>query len=657
MATREECGTHHVLSTPSSNDTRADEPIAFVAATKDVSVRVRGVRSVGRPLRVLIVSATVGAGDAGNARELARRLVEAGHEAEVRDFLETPPLGIGKALSKGYEAELKHAPWAYELAFRMWFWFPFLLGPMARFLTVFTRRRTLQWVRETHADIVVSTYPVATQVLGELRRRANGRRKGRSALRVPVVNLITDFGFHPFWAHRGIDLNLAVPPSTAEAVGRRTGRLSLTCGPLVSPEFEAAPARRATERARLGLHQDDLGVLISSGSWGVGALKETFELVANEAGLVPVVTCGRNSALRDDLEELAREKGYRAHLLGWTDDMAGVMAASDVLVENAGGLTSLEAMGARLPVVTFRPIPGHGRNSAAAMSAAGVSCLASTGDELVEDLGKLGRPGPARSVQLAASANLFSGDASAAVEAMATFGVPPEPRLRPVARIARAASAAALAGAISWVGLTGGVGVAAAAGIGVAHPPEGTPNVVYLGVRLSSEELPNPSVQTALAHLDASAVVDVNTAYDRPNALRALARRGVDLESGGISNRPGANDEPTAPWTLALSDSKSVQVLSVLAGVPVGVLVPNRSLSAFDLVDASAAHVLMVVPDATMPVPPSGPFPQEDSGLARSARRPDLSRQRPSGLTETARCPPVQPRSPTGRRRVIERTV
>lgn len=66
------------MSTPSSNDTRADEPIAFVAATKDVSVRVRGVRSVGRPLRVLIVSATVGAGDAGNARELARRLVEAG---------------------------------------------------------------------------------------------------------------------------------------------------------------------------------------------------------------------------------------------------------------------------------------------------------------------------------------------------------------------------------------------------------------------------------------------------------------------------------------------------------------------------------------------------------------------------------------------------
>ena len=109
---------------------------------KELSVRVRGVRCGTRALRVLIVSATVGAGDAGNARELARRLTDAGHEADVRDFLETPPLGIGKALSKGYEAELRHAPWAYELAFKVWFWFPFLLAPLARFLTFFTRRRT-----------------------------------------------------------------------------------------------------------------------------------------------------------------------------------------------------------------------------------------------------------------------------------------------------------------------------------------------------------------------------------------------------------------------------------------------------------------------------------------------------------------------------------
>jgi processive 1,2-diacylglycerol beta-glucosyltransferase len=573
------------------------------------------VRWQPRPLRVLILSATVGGGDSGNARELARRLVRDGHEAEIRDFLEAPPVGIGRALSNGYEAELRHAPWAYEMAFRMWFWFPFLMPLMARFLSSWTRRQVLRWVQETHADVVVSTYPVATQVLGDMRRRTKRRWRRHSWLRVPAVSFITDFAYHPFWAHRGVDLNLAVHPGTVEAVKRKTGRPSMARGPLVDPNFSLAPGRKTVERARLGLRPDDLAVLISSGSWGVGAVKETFELIANQPGLVPVVTCGHNSTLRQQLETTAKTEGYRAHLLGWTDDMAGVMAACDVLVENAGGLTSLEAMRAGLPLVTFRPIPGHGRNSAAAMSAGGVSCLAHNGAELLERLELLGRPGPVRNAQLAAAADLFSGDAATAVAEIATYGPPLQPRLRPVARVARAVSAVTLAGALSWVGLTTGVGAAAAAGVGVAHPPQGAFNVVYLGVRLSSAELSSSVVQADVAHLDASAVVDVNTANVTRHALRALVTKGVDLESGGLGDGPRAADEPGAPWALALSDSESVQMLSVLAGQPVGALVPDRSISAFDLVDAGSAHLMMVVPNATLPVPPSGPFPEQELAL------------------------------------------
>ena len=202
-----------------------------------VSVSVQDVKWPSQPLRVLIVSATVGAGDAGNARELARRLRASGHEVTVQDFLEAAPLRIGKAISKGYEAELRHAPWAYELAFQIWFWVPLLLVPLARFLSFFTRRKLLRWVREANAHIVVSTFPIATQVLGDLRRRAQRRRPWhrRAGLRVPAVNFITDFGYHPFWAHPGVDLNLAVHPWTVADVARHTGRPSAPCAPLVGP--------------------------------------------------------------------------------------------------------------------------------------------------------------------------------------------------------------------------------------------------------------------------------------------------------------------------------------------------------------------------------------------------------------------------------------
>ncbi|HTW08133.1 MAG TPA: glycosyltransferase [Acidimicrobiales bacterium] len=574
-------------------------------------------RHIDEPLNVLIVSATVGAGDAGNARELARRLSEQGHTATVVDFLQAPPLHIGQALSKSYEAELRHAPWAYELAFGIWYWFPFLLRPLSRFLSMWTRRAVRRWVAETQADVVVSTYPVATQVLGDMRRRARwpGPRRYMPwardcALRVPAVNFITDFGYHPFWAHRGIDLNLAVHPATVASVARSTGRPSMACAPLVGPGFGHATPQREAQRARLGLAPAEHAVLISSGSWGVGTVRETVELLARQPGLVPVVVCGHNSRLQADLERVARARGYRAIILGWTDDMPAVMAACDALVENAGGLTSLEAMRAGLPLVSFRPIPGHGRKSAAAMAAAGVSSLARENRDLVRTLHELCARGARWEAQLAAAAQLFSADASRAVAQVGTWGAPPRPRLRPQARLARVAYTIALVGAMSWVGMTTGVGVAAAAGAGVAHPPPGQPDTIYVGARLDDQELVDPAVQQALLMTGASAIIDLHTAELEPGAVRHYSAVGIDIQSGGLGCPPGSPGAPAAPWAVAQSDSHSVQLLSAIAGEAVDGLVPDRSLSAFDLVDAGAHHLKMVVPETTLPLPPSGPYPR-----------------------------------------------
>jgi hypothetical protein len=49
------------------------------------------------------------------------------------------------------------------------------------------------------------------------------------------------------------------------------------------------------------------------------------------------------------------------------------MHACDALVQNAGGLTSLEAFAAGLPVVSYRCIPGHGRSNARALEEAGLA--------------------------------------------------------------------------------------------------------------------------------------------------------------------------------------------------------------------------------------------------------------------------------------------
>jgi hypothetical protein len=134
--------------------------------------------------------------------------------------------------------------------------------------------------------------------------------------------------------------------------------------------------------------------------------------------------------------------------------------------------------------------------------------------------------------------------------------------------------------------------------------------VIYLGVRLSPQELASQEVQSALLELHSSAVVDANTAEADRRAVRALAAKGLDVESGGLGGAAGDRSMPSAPWALALSDTRSAEQLSYICGRTVGVLVPDRSISIFDLVDTGSAHLMMVIPDATLPIAPGGPFPR-----------------------------------------------
>jgi UDP-N-acetylglucosamine:LPS N-acetylglucosamine transferase len=203
----------------------------------------------------------MGAGHDGAARELVHRLQRAGHEAEMRDFMTSAPLKIGDAVKASYEFQMKHFAWTYDLTYRLWYLLPFLLPPVGRFMAWLTRRRLLRWVLECQADVVVSTYPLASVVLGQL------RRSGR--LNIPAINFITDFGVHPLWVHHGIDLNLAVHPRPAAEAATKSGRPAVATGPMVSSRF-AVPQNRTGARAALALSPADRAVLIVAGSWGVG---------------------------------------------------------------------------------------------------------------------------------------------------------------------------------------------------------------------------------------------------------------------------------------------------------------------------------------------------------------------------------------------------
>lgn len=323
--------------------------------------------------RIVIMSASVGAGHDGPADELGRRLSRRGWWIDRPDGLEIPPHRVGPALRRLYLAGMRHAPGL---------WGPVLDscvdGVAARATRAWLDRLTEHAAAligdEPHA--VVSTYPLVSQLLGRLRQAGT--------LEVPVISYLTDPSVHPLWWHPGVDLVLAPHPAMVDQLHR----LSRATPAARTRIVETAPAlpssvttahRRddaATVRAELGVPPGATLALVTAGSDGTGPVHETAADLASW-GAWPVVLCARNDWLRRRVEALGVGRA-----LGWVDDIPRLLAAADVVVHNAGGLACWEALAARRPVISYRVLPGHGRANAAVLHASGTAPWARSREDL-----------------------------------------------------------------------------------------------------------------------------------------------------------------------------------------------------------------------------------------------------------------------------------
>lgn len=373
--------------------------------------------------RIAIVSASVGAGHDGAAAALGARLAAAGYRVDRHDLLDLVPAPAAWLLRGGYRRLLVLAPGIYqriyaatERAGRP--------GPAIRAVLRVAERRLLRALpRDTAA--VVSTYPLASQALGAL------RREGRLA--VPALTYLTDFSTHPLWVAEGIDAHLAAHPVPARQARERGAADVRITGPLVGADFtQGSVADRRAARVRFELPADRPLALLVAGSWGVGNVERAAAEIRDTGVAEPVVVCGRNEALLRRL----RTAGV-AHAYGWVGDMPGLLRAVDVLVQNAGGLTCLEAFASGLPVASYRCIPGHGTTNGDALDEAGLALWIRRPGQLAEGLREL-IDGPRGADQRAAALALFHRAAGPveAVTALTASGRVVIPAQRPAAESA-----------------------------------------------------------------------------------------------------------------------------------------------------------------------------------------------------------------------------
>ncbi len=252
--------------------------------------------------RVLIFTASVGEGHDLPARTLADQIRAEEPSAEVT--IVDGPAAMGRAMV----AIGEDAPRVFFYR-AQWFWdvgFWFIAGlPPTRLLARVGSRGLDRVVGEFDPDIVVSTWPGSTEVLGSLRRR------GR--LQVPAVAAVTDIAALHYWAARGIDVHLVTQAEAIPEVERIAGTATQTVcvHGLTAPEF-IQPRAPAEARLALGLPAERKLVLVSGGGWGVGDLKGAVETALGLPDVLVVALCGRNAALAAQLQgEFRAERRVR----------------------------------------------------------------------------------------------------------------------------------------------------------------------------------------------------------------------------------------------------------------------------------------------------------------------------------------------------------
>jgi UDP-N-acetylglucosamine:LPS N-acetylglucosamine transferase len=567
-----------------------------------------------------VLSADVGEGHAAAARALAAELAAEPFSVEVvvEDGLAACGWLLRRLIRDGYRTQLRRLPWSYGLLYALFTRFPPARALGRSGLRFLASRSLLRLIRSHEPDVVVSTYPGVTAVLGGLRRRG--------LLRVPTCATITDLAGLAFWADAGIDLHLVMYEECVQPVERLAGEGSVRrVRPLVAPPF-LVPRSRSEARQALGLPPEDVVVLVSGGGWGIGDLEGAVRSSMSLPNTRVICVCGRNQSAR---RRLATCFGAdeRVSVLGFTERMSELLAAADVLVHSTGGVTCLEALVRGCPIVAYRPSPGHGRLNAKRMASLGLVQAANSPFELVAALRRMRLERPSRR-----PAPLTSPTAASIVVG-ARARVRPFPRLWPaLARTGAAVAAAVMLGGWTLSSDDPYALVAKTLDLRPLTAVSTSRREVGLVVRVQPTLLPAIATELATSHARASFALRV--APD-PSSLAILGRAGdealPEVASGALTDWLDTR-EGLAREAGALGLSQRFYYLAPSSGFTLGQYLLARTLGALPVSGSlrlapgagapRALHRGDVVVETLKSISPSALGPLDD--LLASLRRRGL---------------------------------
>lgn len=306
-------------------------------------------------MKVLILTLTVGQGHNSTSFALAEYLEGKGAECVVLDTYKYLNKLIGDTLDKGYSSIARLTP---ELNLRMYdkaerdsskerqrkTYFPYTFAEVSK-------KKMQKYIESEAPDIIVCPHIFSAILMTQM------KRDGIFTQKIPLIGIVTDFTFHPFW--EDTELNYYIVANellayTAEKKGMDLNRI-LPFGIPVKENFSVnIPAQEARRQLKL---KDKKTALVISSSMGFGNIPELMGDLENmPLDFQIVLVCGNNKRLIKKMENCIFIKDVI--IKGFVNNLELYMDAADCVITKPGGITVSEALAKRKPLIVTEPLPG-----------------------------------------------------------------------------------------------------------------------------------------------------------------------------------------------------------------------------------------------------------------------------------------------------------
>lgn len=237
-------------------------------------------------------------------------------------------------------------------------------------------RKLEQAISSIEPDLIIHTFP----------QLAMPKLLKKTGLKLPLINIVTDFDLHGRWVHPGVDRYYVATEELMQDLVRRgiPAERVLVSGIPLKPDFGRSPNMATEQLCRLDPSRRT--ILIMAGAFGVmQGIRDICETLLAKDNYQVIAVCGRNKELHRKLDQ---ELGQHPHfyLFGYISEIAQLMQLSHCIVTKPGGITLSEALVSRLPIFVYRPVPGQELNNALYLESKGIAHIANDPGTLIRQI-------------------------------------------------------------------------------------------------------------------------------------------------------------------------------------------------------------------------------------------------------------------------------